>query len=183
MVVFGASLGGFNAYFLSAFDARVRGVAPALVAADLPYVFANSTERRIEEAFAEAMATLEVDRATLEGRVRSMLETDTATVSPYLDSKRILMVQAKRDKAVPFAKQEELRQLLGDPETLVLPTGHATSAVYIFYLRKRVLRFFDRVLAEPAGSVAAISPASCLNSGSPPVMSGTHTQHVTARGD
>ena len=172
VVVFGASLGGFNAYFLSAFDDRVRGVAPALVAADLPHVFANSNERRIEEAFLEAMAELEIDRGALERRMREMIETDTTTVSSFLDADRILMVQAKRDKAVPFEKQQELRELLGEPEAVVLPTGHLTAAAYIFYLRKRVLRFFDRVLAEPAGSVAAISPASCLGSQSPPVMSG-----------
>ena len=82
------------------------------------------------------------------------------------------IVQAKRDTAVPFEKQQELRKSLGEPEAVVLPTGHVTSAAYIYYLRKRVLRFFDRVLAEPAGSVAAISPASCLGSQSPPVMSG-----------
>ncbi len=172
VVVFGASLGGFNAFFLSAFDDRVRGVAPALVAADLPHVFANSNERRIENAFAEAMARLDVDRDTLEARMRRMIRTDPATVSPYLDANRILMVQAKRDKAVPFEKQEELRQLLGEPEAVVLPSGHITAAAYIYYLRKRVLRFFDRVLAEPPGSVAAISPESCLGSRTPAVMSG-----------
>ena len=174
VVVFGASLGGFNAFFLSAFDDRVRGVAPALVAADLPHVFANSNERRIEEAFNEAMAELNLDREALESRMRRMIDTDPATMTPHLDADRILMVQAKRDKAVPFRKQEELRQLLGEPEAVVLPTGHVTAAAYIFYLRKRVLRFFDRILAEPAGSVAAISPASCLGSRTPPVMSKTN---------
>ena len=183
VVVFGASLGGFNAFFLSAFDDRVRGVAPALVAADLPYVFANSNERRIEEAFAAAMEQLDIDRDALESRMRRMIATDTATLSPHLDANRILMVHAKRDKAVPFAKQQELWQRLGQPEVVVLPTGHVTSAAYIFYLRKRVLRFFDRVLAEPAGSVAAISPASCLGSRSPPIMSGTHGTNATASGE
>lgn len=183
VVVFGASLGGFNAFFLSAFDDRVRGVAPALVAADLAHVFANSNERRIEEAFAVAMEKLDIDRDALEGRMRRMIETDTTTVSPHLDANRILMVQAKRDKAVPFAKQQELWQLLGEPEVVVLPTGHVTSAAYIFYLRKRVLRFFDRVLAEPDGSVAAISPASCLGSRSPPIMSDTRGAPATASGE
>jgi hypothetical protein len=115
--------------------------------------------------------------------MRQMIETDTATVSPHLDATRILMVHAKRDKAVPFAKQRELWQLLGEPEAVVLPTGHITSAAYIFYLRKRVLRFFDRVLAGPAGSVAAISPASCLGSRSPPIMSDTYWAPATAGGE
>ncbi len=171
IAVFGASLGGFNAFFLAAADDRVQAVAPALVAADLPYVFAHSNERRIEDAFNEAMAELELDRAELEERMREMIETDTATFAPHINADRILMILAKRDKAVPYLKQQELRTLIGDPEAVVLPTGHITAAAYIFYLRKKVLQFFDSVLDQPAASVASISPASCLNSRAPRIMS------------
>jgi dienelactone hydrolase len=172
VVVFGASLGGFNAYFLAASDDRVRAVAPALVAADLPYVFTQSNERRIKAAVAEAMAELDVDSKALEAHMRERISTDTATLAPHLDASRILMVLARYDKAVPFAKQEELRALLGDPAAIVLPTGHVTAASYIFYLRRRVLGFFDDVLARPPGSVAAIPAESCLASRASPMISG-----------
>jgi dienelactone hydrolase len=162
IVVFGASLGGFNAFFLAASDDRVRAVAPALVAADLPYVFTQSNERRIEAAVSEAMARLEVDREALEAHMRERIDTDTAFLAPYLDASRVLMVMAKRDKAVPYAKQAELRELLGNPKAIVLPTGHVTSAGYILYLRRRILEFFDATLLRPEGSVASLPAETCL---------------------
>ena len=174
IVVFGASLGGFNAFFLAASDDRVRAVAPALVAADLPSVFTQSNERRIKAAVAEAMARLDIDRQALEAHMREHIETDTALLAPYLDASRVLMVMAKRDKAVPYAKQAELRELLGNPEAIVLPTGHVTSAGYIFYLRRRVLEFFDATLLRPAGSVASIPGGICLARHASPIMQGEH---------
>jgi acetyl esterase/lipase len=170
IVVFGASLGGFNAFFLAASDQRVRAVAPALVAADLPYVFTQSNERRINAAVSEAMARLDVDREGLEAHMREHIDTDTAFLAPYLDSSRILMVLAKRDKAVPYAKQQELRGLLGNPEAIELPTGHVSSASYIFYLRRRILEFFDATLSRPEGSVTSISPEICLARHASPIM-------------
>jgi hypothetical protein len=35
---------------------------------------------------------------------------------------------------------------MGNPESITLPTGHVTTAAYLFYLRSRVLEFFDRKL-------------------------------------
>lgn len=165
VVVFGASLGGFNAFFLSALDERVKAVVPALAAADLPYVFANSTENRIAEAFTNVREELDISGEALESRMRERLDTDTAALAPYLDPDRVLMVVAKRDKAVPVAKQLELRELLGTPEAIQLPTGHVTAAAYVLYLRRRILEFFDTTLEQPGVSVVTLSPDSCLAAG------------------
>lgn len=171
IVVFGASLGGFNALFLSATDDRVRAVVPALAAADLPFIFANSNERRIEEAFEAVMQSEGLDREALEAEMRARLGTDTADIASFLETDRVLMVIAKQDKAVPVAKQYELRELLGEPEAILLPTGHLSAAAYIYYLRRKTLEFFERKLAEPHGSTASISPASCLKTRNPSIMS------------
>jgi dienelactone hydrolase len=157
--VFGASLGGFNALYLAAFDDRVRAVVPALVAGDLPYVMTHSNERRIVEAVEGAKAELSMTAAELQAYLKRMLATDLLTVAPYVDPARILMVIAKRDKAVPYEKQVELREALGSPEALYLPTGHVTAAAYLFYLRSRARKFFDRKLLEDADGSVAILPA------------------------
>jgi dienelactone hydrolase len=157
--VFGASLGGFNALYLAAFDDRVRAVVPALVAGDLPYVMTHSNERRIVEAVEGAKAELSMTADELQTYLESMLATDLLTVAPYVDPARILMVIAKRDKAVPYEKQAELREALGSPEAVYLPTGHVTTAAYLFYLRSRARKFFDRKLLDDAGGSVAILPA------------------------
>ena len=53
---------------------------------------------------------------------------------------------AKFDDSVHYEKQFELLQAMGNPESITLPTGHVTAAAYLFYLRGRVLDFFDRKL-------------------------------------
>ena len=35
---------------------------------------------------------------------------------------------------------------MGNPESITLPTGHVSTAAYLFYLRSRVLEFFERTL-------------------------------------
>lgn len=170
VAVFGASLGGFNALFLAALDDRVQAVVPALAAADLPYVFAHSDENRIAEAFVSVREQLDISADALENRIRERLDTDTATLAPYLDPGRVLMVVAKRDTAVPVAKQLELRELLGKPAAIQLPTGHVTAAAYVLYLRRRVVEFFDATLREPAASVVMLGPDSCLGAASESIM-------------
>jgi hypothetical protein len=51
---------------------------------------------------------------------------------------------------VHYEKQLELQQAMGNPESITLPTGHVTTAAYLFYLRSRVLEFFDRKLGGRA---------------------------------
>jgi hypothetical protein len=163
IAVFGASLGGFNALFLAASDARVRAVAPALVAGNLPFVLTHSNERRIVKAVAGARQDLSLDQEGLERYLEENIKTDPLELAPHIDASKVLMILAKFDKAVPFEKQLELREAMGNPEAITLPTGHITAAAYLFYLRRKVREFFDRKLAvtgEPGGTVS-LPAATC----------------------
>ncbi|HSN52031.1 MAG TPA: dienelactone hydrolase family protein, partial [Woeseiaceae bacterium] len=159
VAVFGASLGGFNALFVSAADERVSASALALVAGDLPFVLTHSSERRINEAADGAMATLQTDREGLRRFLEDNIDSDPLSLARHLDPERVLLMLAKFDDSVHYEKQLELRQALGNPESITVPAGHVTTAAYLFYLRSRVLEFFDRKLALPApappGPVAA----------------------------
>jgi len=160
IAVFGASLGGFNALFLAASDERIRAVAPALVGGDLPYVLTHSTEDRIAKAARRARETLGADDEQLEAYLAERIVTDPLDLAPYIDSSRVLMVLARYDDAVPYRKQMQLLDALGWPESIKLPTGHVSAALYLFYLRDRVLEFFDRKLQEsPQDSVVTGLPA------------------------
>jgi dienelactone hydrolase len=166
IAVFGASLGGFNALFLAASDARVRAAAPALVAGDLPFVLTHSDERRIVEAVAGAGQDLSLDQDGLQQYLEDNIKTDPVKLAPHIDASKVLLILAKFDKAVPFEKQLELREAMGNPESITIPTGHTTAAAYLFYLRRKVREFFDRKLSasgEPGGT-ASLPAANCAAS-------------------
>ena len=146
IAVFGASLGGFNALFLTATDSRIKASALALVAGDLPFVLTNSSERRINEAADGAMETLQTDSEGLRRYLEQHILSDPMDLAHYVEPDRVLMVLAKFDDSVHYEKQLELHAAMGNPESITLPTGHVTAAAYLFYLRARVLDFFDRKL-------------------------------------
>lgn len=161
LAVFGPSLGGFNALFLAAIDERVSVVSPALVGGSLPFVLMTSNERRIKEAVAGAKAESSMDDAQLLQHLTENIETDTLVIAPHINADRVLMVLAKFDKAVPYESQLRLREAMGQPEAITLPTGHITAAAYLFYVRSRVLKFFNRKLAEPSDYGTAVVSARC----------------------
>jgi len=164
IALFGASLGGFNALFLAAFDERVSVVSPALVGGSLAYVLVSSNERRIKEAVAGVKAELSLNDDQLLRYMEQNIKTDTLSVAPHINADRVLMVLARFDNAVPYDSQLQLREEIGNPEAITLPTGHITAAAYLFYLRSRVLKFFDRKLAENNSvGTAAIQAGSCEN--------------------
>jgi hypothetical protein len=144
IAVFGASLGGFNALFMSAADERVSASALALVAGDLPFVLTNSSEGKIIDAADGAMEMLKTDSEGLRRYLEKHIRSDPLSLARHIDPERVLLVLAKFDDAVHYEKQLELQEAMGNPESITLPTGHVTTAAYLFYLRSRVLEFFDR---------------------------------------
>jgi dienelactone hydrolase len=158
LAVFGASLGGFNALYLAAMDPRVSVATTALVGGSLPYVLVNSDERRIVEATDAVKSQLSMDDDQLMDYLTAEIETDVLTVAPHMNADRVLMVLTKYDKTVPYDSQLRLRDAMGDPEAITLPTSHNMAAAYLFYLRSRVLKFFDRKLSEESERGTAIIP-------------------------
>lgn len=138
---------------LRAAQAVVR--TAAVVAVLLPIlngqkdVMVRSDEGRIVRAVAGAREQLGMTNAELRNYLAAKIETDTLSVAPYLDAGRVLLVLARFDDAIPYALQLELREAMGRPKSITVPTGHATAALYLFYLRARVLEFFDATLSRP----------------------------------
>jgi hypothetical protein len=67
-------------------------------------------------------------------------------------------VLTKYDSTVPYDSQLRLRDAMGNPEAITLPTSHNMAAAYLFYLRSRVLKFFDRKLSEESDHGTAVIP-------------------------
>lgn len=145
--VFGASLGGFNALFLAAADPRVKAVVPALAGADLPRVLVASEERRVAKNVDRFQSEREWSDEQMEAYLRSRIESDPLELARYIDARNALMIIARHDDAVPFMSQLQLRQAMGEPETILLQSGHVTSLIYLPYLKWKVLDFFKTHLA------------------------------------
>jgi dienelactone hydrolase len=158
IAVFGASLGGFNALYLSAMDPRVSVATTALVGGSLPYVLVNSDERRIVEATEAAKARLSMDDEQLLDFLSENIETDVLALAAHMNADRVLMVLTKYDTTVPYDSQLRLREAMGSPEAITLPTSHNMAAAYLFYLRSRILKFFDRKLSEETDHGTAVMP-------------------------
>jgi pimeloyl-ACP methyl ester carboxylesterase len=167
VAVFGASLGGFNALFLTATDERVSAAALALVAGDLPFVLVNSSEGRIIDAAEGAMESLQTDKEGLRQYLEEHILSDPMSLARYIDPERVLMVLAKFDDAVHYEKQLELLDAMGNPESITLPTGHVTTAAYLFYLRSSVLEFFDRQFNSAEPQRASVDPGTDPDKGKP----------------
>lgn len=146
--VFGASLGGLNATLLMAVDDRVAAAAPALAGGDLPSIFVASEERRVAEAVNAAMTAKGLTREEMHHYLQDEIETDPITLAPFIDAANVLMVLARRDKTIPYASQEALRQKMGNPEAIYVPTGHVSTAIYLPYLKRRVYRFFNERFSD-----------------------------------
>jgi len=165
IAVFGASLGGFNALYLSAMDPRVSVVTTALVGGSLPYVLVNSDERRIVEATEAAKARLSMDDEQLLDFLSENIETDVLALAAHMNADRVLMVLTKYDTTVPYDSQLRLRDAMGRPEAITLPTSHNMAAAYLFYLRSRILKFFDRKLSEESDHGTAVMPNDLCTTG------------------
>ena len=92
------------------------------------------------------METLQTDREGLQQYLEEHILSDPMDLAHYIDPERVLLVLAKFDDAVHYEKQLELQAAMGNPESITLPTGHVSTAAYLFYLRSRVLEFFERTL-------------------------------------
>ncbi len=156
--VFGASLGGFNALYLAAMDPRISVASPALVGGSLPYVLVASDERRIVEATEAVKTRLSMDDEQLLDYLTGKIETDVLALAAHMNADRVLMVMTRYDKTVPYDSQLRLRETMGGPEAITLPTSHNMAAAYLFYLRSRVLKFFDRKLSEESDHGTAVIP-------------------------
>lgn len=142
--IFGISFGGMAAVMLAALDDRVDAVVAAMAGGDLPYLMLNTSYRSVARQINQALRESGMSRERLAERLEGLIESDPLRFAPYVDAESILLVMTRTDMIVPFETQEKLRQELGEPETLYLPTGHRTSVFYFPLLRSSAFAFFER---------------------------------------
>lgn len=146
--VFGISMGGIRAAFLTPLERRIRAAVIALAGGDLPYVITHSNEPGLSRRRNQFRETHQLSEAAFQAAVQKSITCDPLSVAGSADRHRLLLVQALFDRAVPTHNGLELRRALGKPETIFLPTGHYSSLLFIPYIKPASLRFFHERFNE-----------------------------------
>ena len=142
--LFGISLGAMDAVMLTALDPRVDALVAAMAGGDLAEIMMSTSYRRIARTVERLLDHGGMSREGLRETMEDSIVTDPLTLAPYVDAQRVLLVLTRSDAIVPFESQEALRESMGAPETLYLPTGHRPSVVYFPLLRSSAFEFFER---------------------------------------
>lgn len=152
--IFGISMGGIKGAMLAPLEGRIRAAIIGLAGGDLPFILAYSTEpgvtRHREKFLTDRGLTAEQGEAVL----RKIIKRDPLVYAPYIDPRRVLLVLARYDTVVPIAKGLELKERMGNPETIMLPSGHYTAALSIPYIKSEAFDFLEKRFAEEAAATA-----------------------------
>jgi hypothetical protein len=146
--VFGASMGAIKGALLTPLENRVRAAVLGLVGGDLPYIVSYSTEKGIARQRKAYLQEHSMPVKELQEELCARITCDPNTLAPYIDPKSVLLILAACDTVVPVKKGLELRRKMGNPETIVIPTGHYTAVIYLPYIQSQAIRFFRQKFAQ-----------------------------------
>jgi hypothetical protein len=144
--LFGISAGAVKGALVYGVDERIDTAVLALAGGDLPYLFSYSNEGVISRGRREALREHGLTQDELYEEIRGEFVHDPLRYAPYVDARRTLLILARFDAAVPHHCGRALREAMGEPETIVLPTGHYGAILYVPFLQDRALAFLRRNL-------------------------------------
>jgi hypothetical protein len=151
--VLGTSMGAIKGALLAPMDSRVKASVLGLVGGDVPYILTYSQEGGLRGGgiVSHRNAYLLKHHVRLEEFKRRLEETvtyDPLFVAPSVDPRKVLLFLGALDTIVPFKKGLELRRAMGKPETVVMFSGHYTTAFYLLYIRSAAFDFFQKRFAS-----------------------------------
>lgn len=142
--LFGVSAGAVKGTLVSALDRRIKASVLALVGGDVPYIFSFSADRGITKRRNKILKQHKISARELYEGMKEGFEHDPLVYAPYIDATNTLMVLAFFDAVIPFSNGKHLRQAIGNPETIVLPTGHYGAILSLPYIEAVAMRFFKK---------------------------------------
>lgn len=146
--LFGVSFGAIDAVMLMALDHRVDALVAAMAGGDFSDLLDSTNYRPVARTLARLLDDSGESRDEMLAALERSIPMDPLTLAPYVDAERVLMIITRSDAIVPFATQEALRESLGAPETLYLPTGHRPSVLYFPKVRATAFEFYERQFAR-----------------------------------
>ena len=149
--IFGISLGGIKGAILTPLESRIQAAVLGLAGGDLPHILVHSTEPGLAKRRDAYLKEHHLTPEQAEAKLREMITRDPLAYAPYVDSKKVMLVIARFDTVVPTDKGLLLKEKMGNPETIMLPTGHYTAVLSIPYIKSQAFSFFEKRFADSAG--------------------------------
>lgn len=142
--VFGVSMGSIKASLLTALDDRVSAAILGLVAGDVPYILAHSSEPGIKKKRRAYMKTHQMTRPAFYRELKERVECDPMNYAEYLDAEAVMMILARFDTVMPYPKGRQLWEKIGKPELITILSGHVTAYPMIPYIKEMSMAFFKK---------------------------------------
>ena len=147
--VFGISMGGIKAALITAIDPRIKAGVFALAGGDLPYILSYSTEKGVIRRRLRYMHAHHLSLEQFYDKLEQTITCDPLNYARYIDAEKTLMILGVLDTAVPYEKGKELKEKIGNPESIHLFSGHYSAILYITYVKHQALKFFRKKLNKP----------------------------------
>lgn len=145
--IMGISMGSFVATIVAASDPRIRASALALGGADLVQVLHAARGEEEIEGFLSALEARGLSSEEINRTARQHLgPLDPVVFAPAIDPRTSLLIHARFDGVVPYARGTELWEAAGRPARITLLTGHYTAWFAVPYLLSATLTHFQRSL-------------------------------------
>lgn len=145
----GISMGGALNILVAAVEPRITRYAFLLPAARLAHVTMTTKDRSIAKKRREYLARYGLTAEAAEQELTRTLRSEPLAVARSLDPRRTLLVVALADRVIGGDTTRALRNALGRPPTLWLPTGHYSSILALPYVRIKILLWFGDWRAPP----------------------------------
>jgi len=148
--VFGISMGAIKGALLTPLEPRVRAATLGLLGEDLPYILTYTTEKGISKRREAILREQHLTLPELHEKLNQSISCDPMAFSSFVDPNKVLLILGACDTVVPAKKGLEMRNKMGKPETIVVPTGHYTAILFLPYIQWHCYKFFQRKLNGPA---------------------------------
>ena len=122
----GISMGAIRNMILAAVEPRIEANIFVMGGGNLPHIVLESGETAkyvIERKRREGLS----DEGLIEDL--SSVVLDPANLAQYIDARGVLMIISRFDTIVPTKRQIEIRELMGGPRTIYIPTGHVSGGM------------------------------------------------------
>ncbi len=144
---FGVSYGGIKNVILAGVDDRLKTNIFALAGAEMRSLISNSNHKKLRNIKTIIKSSTENPKSPELNKIHM----EPLQFAPYIDPRTTLLILARFDHTVPRANGEILRQALGFPRTVYIPSGHYSAAIFtrmigLPYLESKTREFFDKHL-------------------------------------
>lgn len=144
--VFGISMGAIKGALLTPLDPRIRAATLGLGGGDIPYILTYTTEHGISKRREAILREQHLSLPELREQLGQCIRCDPNAVAPFVDPAKVLLILGACDTVVPIKKGLELRQKMGKPETVIVPTGHYSAILCLPYIQRQCYKFFQKKL-------------------------------------